>query len=762
MASWPASGSSAAPPGRDSTAFALLDERLRRWVWEQGWTELRDVQEAAIPLILAGEADAIIAAATASGKTEAAFLPILSRITRDGADAGGVRVLCVSPLKALINDQFSRLDELCARVEVPVHRWHGDVSGSAKGRLLRDPDGVLLITPESLEALFVLRGHTVPRLFAGLAYVVVDELHAFIGAERGRQVQSLLHRLESAIGRRVPRVGLSATLGDMSLAAAFLRPRGAEGVRVLVSAEGGQELRLQVRGYRTGGPADEEDEDNEDDAVAEDASVAAICDHLFATLRGRHNLVFANRRAEVEQYADRLRRRCEALRAPNEFFPHHGSLSRDLRTDVEALLKDPSRPVSVVCTTTLELGIDIGDMASIAQIGPPPSVAGMRQRLGRSGRRGGPAVMRIYIQEPPLTPEAPLPDALRVALVQTVAMVELLVAGWYEPPPAEALHLSTLVQQLLSLIAERQGVRPLAVWRLLCEGGPFAGVDQAMFADLLRGLGGHDLLVQSVDGTLLLGGAGERLVNQYGFYTAFVTPEEYRVVHEGRTLGALPFRYPLSEGTLIVFAGRRWRVIAVDAPRHTVTVVPAAGGRPPRFSGAAALVHDRVREEMLRTYTGRAMSAYLDATARALLEEARDTFHSLALAERRLLPSGRDTLLFPWVGDRATGTLALQLRARGLSVATFGPVLEVTGASPGEVRWHLESLRAAGPADARALAAVVAARRAEKYDGYLPEDLLCAGYASRDLDAEGAWQAAGGLLGGRGGRHAEPGVQGAT
>jgi ATP-dependent Lhr-like helicase len=325
-------------------------------------------------------------------------------------------------------------------------------------------------------------------------------------------------------------------------------------------------------------------------------------------------------------------------------------------------------------------------------------------------------------------------------------MVDLLVAGWYEPPPAEALHLSTLVQQFLSLIAERHGVRPLAAWRLLCESGPFAGVDQAMFAALLRGLGGYDLLVQSTDGTLLLGAAGERLVNQYGFYTAFLTPEEYRVVHEGRALGALPFRYPLTEGTLIVFAGRRWRVIAVDAPRHTVTVVPAAGGRPPRFSGAAALIHDRVRAEMLRVYTSDEMPAYLDASARALLEEARDTFRHLELAQRRMLPSGRDTLLFPWAGDRATGTLALQLRARGLSVATFGPVLEVTGASPGEVWRHLAALRAAGPADATALAAVVA-KRVEKYDGYLSEDLLSAGYASRDLDAEGAWRAAGGLLG---------------
>ena len=722
------------PPLEVSQAFDLLHPRVRRWIWDQGWAELRDAQEEAIPLILGGREDVIIAAATASGKTEAAFLPIASVVAEDAG--GSVRVLYVSPLKALINDQFERLERLCEHLAIPVHRWHGDVGAGAKERLLRRPAGVLLITPESLEALFVLQGPAVRRLFDRLAYVVVDELRSLIGAERGRQLQSLLHRVETAVGERVPRIGLSATLGDMRLAAGFLRPGEADDVRLVVSAEGGQELRLQVRGYRVAPPLTEGEDDT--DAEADGDGVAAVAEHLFATLRGGHNLIFANSRREVEIYADRLRRMCEGRRLPNEFWPHHGSLSRALREEAEALLKDPSRPVTVACTTTLEMGIDIGTMASIAQIGAPPSVAAMRQRLGRSGRRGEPAVMRIYVQEEEITPQTALLDTLRAELVQSIAMVRLLVRGWYEPPPAGALHLSTLVQQTLSLIAQHGGVQPLRAWRLLCERGPFAAVDQRSYAALLRSLAAHDLIVQSPDGALLLGGRGERLVNHYSFYAAFVTAEEYRLVSGGRTLGTLPVEYPLEVGMFIIFAGRRWRVTAVDVERRVIEVVAAAGGRAPRFSGSGPPVHEAVRREMFAVYTATDVPAFLDARARDLLDEGRAHFARHGLRERPLVAAGGDTLLFPWTGDRIQNTLALQLRARGLIVSNDGPALTIGRGAPEVVAGLLVELARSGPPNGELLAATVANKATEKYDRFLDEDLLRADYASRELDPAGA------------------------
>jgi ATP-dependent helicase Lhr and Lhr-like helicase len=175
--SWPASSSDTA-----SSSFELLATPVQRWIHSQGWTDLRDAQEAAIPLILSGDTDVLIAAATASGKTEAAFLPICSALVAQPG-SGGVQVLYVSPLKALINDQYRRLEGLCEDLDIPVTRWHGDVSGTAKKRLLNDPRGALLMTPESLEAMFVLRGPQIRTLFADLRYVVVDELHSFLGSD---------------------------------------------------------------------------------------------------------------------------------------------------------------------------------------------------------------------------------------------------------------------------------------------------------------------------------------------------------------------------------------------------------------------------------------------------------------------------------------------------------------------------------------------------------------------------------------------------
>lgn len=737
MTTSPRSGSNQREAHQPSEAFHRLHPEVQRWIWEQRWTELRDAQEAAVEPILAGDTDVIIAAATASGKTEAAFLPVCSSLLQsEDAASSGAQVLYVSPLKALINDQYDRLDQLCERLDIPVHRWHGDVPASRKAAFRRSPAGVLLITPESLEALFVNHGPSIPFLFSRLRYVLVDELHSFIGTERGSQLQSLLHRLELALRRRVPRIGLSATLGDMETAAEFLRPAGGAAVKVIVSDDDGQELRLQVRGYVARVPPRGAEE--ETDEVPEEN--LRISEHLFATLRGTDNLIFANSREAVERYADLLARLCEYHRVPNEFWPHHGSLSRDLREHAESLLKDRTLPVNVVCTSTLEMGLDIGSVSSIAQIGAPPSVAGLRQRLGRSGRRGGPAVLRLYVAESEIGECTAPPDALRAELVQSLAAVRLLLCRWYEPPAAGDLHISTLVQQLLSLIAQHGGVRAREAYSVLCGPGSFSGVTSATFAKLLRSLGAADYLTQTSDGTLLLGPAGERLVNHYSFYAAFATPQEYRLFSAGQSLGTLPVDHPIYEGSLLIFAGQRWRVLSVDESQKVVELVQAAGGRPPRFVGAHALVHDKVREEMLDVYQEESVPSFLEGTARSLLAEARGYFAQYRLAERSLLQFGGDTLLFLWAGDRVLNTVTVALRTRGLDVSQDGLAITVSGISPVELRNQLGAMLADGPPDGVRLAAAVANKEIEKYDGLLKGEPLDAAYAQRNLDPPAAWE----------------------
>lgn len=716
---------------RASSSFERLHPRVQRWVWRQGWTELRDLQERAVPAVLAGDHDVILAAATASGKTEAAFLPIFSRMAEAANEASGFRVLYLSPLKALINDQHDRLRLMGEAAGVPVHRWHGDVPQSRKKAALREPGGVLLITPESLEALFVRRGLEVPGLLGAVEYIVVDELHAFIGTERGRQLQSLLHRVDLTTRRTRPRIALSATLGDMRMAAEFLRPGAGDAAEIVESEEGEAELRLQLKGYVERRP------DTENGGTS---ALEAIAAHLFLHLRGKDNLVFANSRARVEELADRLRRLCEESRVPVEFFPHHGNLSKELREQLEAALKS-ELPATAVCTSTLELGIDIGSVHTVAQVGPPPSVASLRQRLGRSGRREGEAaVLRLYVSEPALDRDAASDEPLRLRMVQTVAMVELLLKRWYEPPRGEALHLSTLVQQVLSVIVQHGGAQADQLYHALCVLGPFRSVTASTFGHLLQQLGREDVLLQSPgDGTLLLGPAGERIAEHYTFYAAFHSEEEYRIVHAGKALGTLPILYAVAPGMHLVFAGKRWRVLEINARENRISVEPSPAGTAPSFGGGGGLLDERVVRAMFNLYRSKDVPVYLDEQARALLAEGRRQFAELGLSAQWTVEAGDQTLLFPWVGSTGLNALALALTRAGLCVESKRVHL-VLDAPRNSVEAHLDVLAASAPPSPEALAAAAGRRETEKHHRLLSEALLYAEYGHSKLDISGAWR----------------------
>jgi ATP-dependent Lhr-like helicase len=725
----------------ESLSFDLLDPKIQRWIWSEGWTSLRDAQEWAIPALIKGDQDVIIAAATATGKTEAAFLPILSNLLKQEQSAGAV--LYISPLKALINDQWDRLSRLCDELEIPVTAWHGDISSSRKHRFLKTPVGILLITPESLEALFVKRGTSLAGIFANLRYVVIDELHAFIGSERGKQLQSLMHRVERVIGRMLPRVGLSATLGDMRLAADFLRPGHTDAVTLIESKSSGQTLKVQIRGFLESSEETalvlsndapfEEDEDS-----GESSSDLAIADHLFQVLQGSNNLVFPNSRSEVEWFSDHLRRRCEREGIPNEFWPHHGSLSKDIREETEHALKAGERAATAICTTTLELGIDIGCIKTVVQIGSPPSVASLRQRLGRSGRRPGEAaILRGYCSESRLTVNSPLSDRLRQGLVQSIAMIRLLMKGWFEPPRAHGLHFSTLVQQSLSVIAEWGGATAAELWATLVRNGPFASIAKNDFLILLRAMGDRDLITQDRSGLLLPGTLGERLINHYDFYSAFSSSAEFRLVCGGKPLGAVPVHSPLRIDQRIIFAGRRWQVVDVDVQAKVINVTPSVGGIPPMFDGLTAMVHDTVRQEMKRVLQEQEVYPYLDPTAQALLDEARKTFSDLGLCERIIIEAGGRASLLTWSGDWANDALAILLSHVGLPSDRAGLVIEVQGDAR-LLRDKLAQVARLENLSAEIVLTNVGNMQREKWDWVLPPWLLMNSFASMRLDLETA------------------------
>lgn len=708
-----------------TTAFDKLARPIQKWVRDQGWRELRDIQARATHILCDSNADLIVAASTAGGKTEAAFLPLISQALDHPADGPGFDVLYVGPLKALITDQTRRLEGICRETDLAVTPWHGDISASVKSRAMKQPSGILLITPESLEALFIRRGLEIPRLFGSTRAVVIDELHSVLDSERGVQMRSLLTRLELTVKRKIRRIGLSATLGDMALARAYLRPENADGV-ALVEAQGGSaELKLQLRGYASG-----------DQTEGVPSTTDSIADHLFQHLRGSDNLVFAGARQAVEIYSDRLRDLCEKAHLPQEFYPHHASLSREHRDFVERRLKDGNSPTTAICTSTLELGIDIGDVTCVAQIGAPFSVASLRQRLGRSGRREGkPAILRQYAVEARLAPNSNFSDRLRLGLVRAVAMIELLLEGWCEPPQRDALHLSTLVHQILSVIAQRGGVRAQHLHKTLCQDGPFRQVESPVFSSVLRALGHSEtgLIEQAEDGLLLLGTTGEKLVEHYSFYAVFQTPEEYRLVSGGRELGTLPVDNMIAPGMLLIFSGRRWQVLEVHDRDRVILVAPAKAGVPPIFGGDPGNIHDRVIERMFDIFENERRPVYMDTTSLELLAEARSNFAKLRFAPGRVAQLGDEAyVLATRCGTVRTTTLALALRSYGFTVQVHDGFLEVFGKD--ETPPLVDTLGALADGANANLFAHSPNLIFEKFHQYLTEELLQADALSARLD----------------------------
>jgi ATP-dependent Lhr-like helicase len=720
-------------------AYGRLHPFIRSWIRDQGWTELREVQARAILAILDSTNDVVIAAATAAGKTEAAFLPVLTAITE--RTKPGFSTIYVSPLKALINDQFRRLDELGKRMGMPVVKWHGDASHAEKKRAYTRPGGVVLITPESIEAMFVRRPADARRLLGAADFILIDELHAFLQGPRGLHVASLLRRIDAVSSAPARRIGLSATIGDLKQAAAWLRPSDPANVEILKAKSDAPELRLQVRGYREPPDLDDQDRAEVEEPAPRHANRVAldnISDHLFETLRGANNLVFGGSRRTVEATADRLRRRSERANVPNEFFPHHGSLSKSLREELEERLKAANLPTTAICTSTLELGVDIGSVQSVAQVGAPRSLSSLRQRLGRTGRRGGtPSILRIYIREPHIGQKSSLIDQLRIPTIRAVAAVGLLLKAFVEPPAASPETASTLVHQILSIITERGGIRPASLYGLLCGPGPFARFSQGAFATMLRHMGSPEvkLIEQAPDGTLMLGAAGEAIVQSRDFFAVFEAPQEWRLISGGRTLGALPISFPVYISSLVVFAGRRWIVEGLDPGTKTLQVAPHTGGVVPRFERTdVEPAHDRLVEEMRAVYQATDVPPYLDGQAQELLAEGRAKFEQLRLSQRSLVEHERDLHVFLWRGSQAIAVFGAALAMTGLTSEVHDLGVTIPKTTIDESVALLRQLSELSALSAPDVAAFVRNIRVGKFAEFVPADVACTQWAEQNAD----------------------------
>ena len=728
---------------RAATEFSLLDPALQRWVFRKGWEDLLPVQKAAVRPVLECRDDVIISASTASGKTEAAFLPALSAVCGKNRRSG-LRILYISPLKALINDQYRRIAEMAQDLGIAVTPWHGDISSGKKERLLRSPDGVILTTPESLESMLINRRAWLAEACAGLKYIIIDEFHAFMGTQRGYQLQSQLHRIENLCGRLVPRIALSATFSDSAAVTPYLRPRGGLKCQIITAkASGADRLAVQLRGYDWTPPAKSEEPRGRGARVREDELPGYFTDiakDIFRLLRNTTNLVFCNSRYCTETLATELQKLSERNFVPNEFFPHHGSLSKELRESLEHRLIEGRVPTNAICTATLELGIDISDVRSIAQVEPPLSVASLRQRLGRSGRRDHLAVLRLFIPERYSgSSAAPTSDSLCEDPFLTAAMVNLLLKHWYEPPLEHEYAFSTLLQQTLSVIASFGSVTAKNLYDLLCRTGPFLLCTQRIYAQFLRDLASRDLITQLNDGTLTLGLDGEELVSDWSFYSAFYTPDEYTIEHDGRVIGSVPMTEEPQTGLTFLFAGRGWKAVFVNRASKIIGVKPwLHDAAPLNVSGTSGQIHDEIRKEMFRLYVKGEVPEFLNKTAHLNFVRGLMAFKSFDLEHRMLADSPSGLEIYPWRGDRILRTMILMLRRKNVKCTQRHSHIELIFTSRDSLRAAVGEILKDGLIDGADLLSKIRTLDVDKHDDYISRPLKCLSYAWSALDVKGA------------------------
>lgn len=714
--------------------FYRLAPFIQEYIYRHQWTELRDIQVEAAEVVFSTDAHLILAAGTASGKTEAAFLPVLTQLAEEPPSSLGV--LYIGPTKALINDQFYRLEGLLEEAHIPVWAWHGDVSTGRKRKLLREPRGVLQITPESLESLLINRTTALTRLFHDLRFVIIDEIHVFMHADRGRQVLCQLQRLEPFMQAPPRRIGLSATLGDYNMAEVWLKARTERSV-VTVTSSAQETVRLAVEHfYRTQADTKEEkDPDPYDQYIFDRAH------------ERKKTLIFANSRGETETIISTLRHMAKRQELPDIYHVHHGSISAPLRESAERAMNKPDRPTVTAATVTLELGIDIGQLERIIQLGAPFSVSSFLQRLGRSGRRGNPSEMWFVCGEDAPSGKESLPEQIPWKLLQATAIIQLYVEErWIEPIRPILYPFSLLYHQTMSMLASMGELSPAALAQRVLPLAPFQHVTQEDYRALLHHLLQIDHLERMENGNLIIGLAGEKIVNNYRFYAVFQDEDEFAVVSKEGEIGRITT--PPPPGYRFALAGRSWEVLEVNYNQRTVLVKRVGGRAKNEWVGSGGEVHLRVLQRMRQALLEDTEYRYLQPGAQQRLREARQLARQFHLAEKRFVPLSSDEFaLFPWLGTIGFLTLIrilghLRHKSIDLKVKNGHVPYYVKVVCPEGVNALHDELVAFHERRVEAIALLSEGEAPEvgKFGSFVPDALRCKAFAADFIDVQALGQ----------------------
>ncbi len=729
--------------------FSLFPDFIKEYIYGHGWCELRDIQISAAHVIFETDSNLLLSSSTASGKTEAAFFPIISEIVSNPDLQDSISVLYIAPLKSLINDQFYRLDELLMMSDIKVTHWHGDVGASHKSKLLQNPSGILQITPESLESMLMNRSNDIPRLFSKLRYVVIDEIHAMIGEDRGNQVICQLSRIARLIGYSPRRVGLSATIGDLKSAAEWLG--AGSGRETLAPPPPVNKLHWRL-GLEHFYVQDSSERQVKNPSVKTDgqeerggrAGLDPGYEFLYDCVADRKALVFSNSREETEYVTATLRQIAKKRGDSDIFYIHHGNLSASLREDAELTMKDETITTAVTCATvTLELGVDIGRLERVCQVGAPTTVSGFLQRLGRSGRRGTPPEMiMVYREDTPL-PNAPLPEIIPWELLRGIGIVELYsTERFIEPPKVKKMPLSLAFHQTLSVLASGGELTPKALAERILSLPPLSELDREDYRILLLSMINEDFLEFTEEKTLIVGLKGERIINSFKFYAVFKDSEDYTVRSGSEEIGTITTPPPV--GDRFALAGRVWEVIELDIQRRLIFVTAVEGKMEISWPGDGGEIHTKLLLAMKDVLLGDKEYPYLGENAKERLENARRVAANACVGDKMLIHiGGRSYVLFPWLGTRPFRTLKrfLQKNASELGISDIqseGCCYIKFKAAPDSAERFMDNVR--NIIDTQGIVEEELLRDGEcpvfdKYDEYIPPELLRRAFASDRLSS---------------------------
>ena len=596
--------------------FKLLKPEVGKAIYDLKWENFRAIQDCSIENVVQSNKNIIISAPTASGKTEAAFLPTISESIPQINKC--LKIVYISPLKSLINDQILRVEKLCQYLNCKVTRWHGDASQSKKNSFLKNPNGILLITPESLESFLINRSPIMYNLFKHIDFYIIDEVHSFVGGVRGEQLKSILNRIDNIIKKKPRKILLSATMGKPENYKIWLD----DNHPVLIEDKNaGKGIKGSVRFF--------EYKDNKD---KEDMYFVNYYLNELVTLTAHgKKLIFGNRKSFLEFMCSKLKSINKEY--SNKIDIHHSSLSKNYREYVENRLKTKSN-ISVFCTNTLELGIDIGNIDEVLLIDAPWSVSSFTQKIGRSGRKENSDIeFSFVLHNPPITNKSHICDGLRCELIQSIALVELMLKGWCEPGSFQTNSYSTFVHQVMAYLAQKRYTKLEDIWIEIAKKSFSERVSYEDFNEIIHHLVTKNYIQRESKDTLILGDKGDQLTESYDFYSVFFTPEEWVIYNESKKIGTIPLQNIFREKDTILLSGKKWEIRTVDYQDKVLQVIPSKGGIPPIFTGTSGLVHYRVHEKMKEIYENEKSYKYLTDVARDFLQLSRKTYQRLMKSE---------------------------------------------------------------------------------------------------------------------------------